>query len=804
MASSQAQPSPPLAAEAIAASRRAAFKLFLALYLPLALVLSGIIYGILKIEGSLQMATLGAHESEQVKVAGNALNSYFKASDSDLMILAHAPAVKRFLESGSRADKEQVAELFSVMSQEKQIYEKIRYFDADGMEVVRVNMINGKAEVTPEKELQNKRGRYFFKDSFRLSAGEVYVSPLDLNVENNQLEIPYRPMLRFGTPVFNRAGEKKGVVLINVSGKELLEDFRRNIGGDHYAMLINREGYWLSHINPALVWGFMFGNDLSFAKYYPSEWKIISSHREGSFSTPNGLFTYSTDYPLLAKQRSSTGSALPGGSSAGELAKQEYYWKVVSLVPFGERPSDEFARHRLTFTVYGMALALLAILVWYLAVTMASRGQWRQAVFENEMRLREITAHLGEGLYVSDEHGIITFINPEAAQLLGWAEKELVGKDEHNIFHRMTPDGISIPTTACPVHQAIITGQAHRAFNDWFVRKDGTFVPVSVTASPIIRNGEIAGAVAAFRDITQRLDAEKVLRESEERFRSAMNHAPIGMAIVSLEGRFMQVNHALCDIVGYEAEELARLTYNDITHPDDLEAGPANAQRLLNGEIGFLQIEKRYIHKDGQIVWVQVTTSAIGDSLGKPLYFISQIENITERKRAQKEISLLAYYDTLTGLPNRRLLLDRLNQSIAKARRYQRSVAVMFMDLDKFKKINDTLGHDIGDELLKVVAARLNACVRSEDTVSRQGGDEFIVLTEINIPQDAALVAEKILKAMSEPVSVSGHAMHVTASIGIAIFPANAENAQELMKKADSAMYSAKKAGRNRYLFYQA
>jgi diguanylate cyclase (GGDEF)-like protein/PAS domain S-box-containing protein len=270
------------------------------------------------------------------------------------------------------------------------------------------------------------------------------------------------------------------------------------------------------------------------------------------------------------------------------------------------------------------------------------------------------------------------------------------------------------------------------------------------------------------------------------------------------DGHFTEVNQSLCNLLGYTREELLRLTFTDITHPNDRAITSERAMQLLEGKIKSSQLEKLCLRKDGQSVWVQVTVSLLRDCSGEPLTFIGQLEDITERKRSQEEIRQLAYYDVLTGLPNRRLLLDRLSQTLAQAQRYHRSLAVMFLDLDHFKEINDTLGHDVGDELLKLVAERLELCVRGGDTVSRQGGDEFvIILSEISRQKDAALVAEKILEMLNTPITIQEHKLKITTSIGIAIYTVDSEDdGSRLMKKADVAMYQAKEAGRNGFRFF--
>lgn len=301
-----------------------------------------------------------------------------------------------------------------------------------------------------------------------------------------------------------------------------------------------------------------------------------------------------------------------------------------------------------------------------------------------------------------------------------------------------------------------------------------------------------------------RRESARLLRESEARFRSILENAPTGIAVAAPDGRFVEVNQSFCRLLGYTRRELLQLTLFDITHPEDRETTATQADSLLSGDISQSQIEKRIIQKSGRIVWVQATVSLLRDDAGAPLHYVGQVEDITERKRTQEEIRQLAYYDVLTGLPNRRLLLDRLNLAQAQARRHRRSLAVMFLDLDHFKEINDTMGHAAGDELLKVVAERLELCVRGGDTVSRQGGDEFvIILSEIAQEQDAALVAEKIRDILQSPIVIDGEELTVTTSIGIAVYSVESQDdSARLLKKADIAMYEVKAAGRNGFRFY--
>ena len=313
--------------------------------------------------------------------------------------------------------------------------------------------------------------------------------------------------------------------------------------------------------------------------------------------------------------------------------------------------------------------------------------------------------------------------------------------------------------------------------------------------------GKIVSLLSVTRDVSEQKRVEMALRESEKRFRDTLEHAPIGMTVASLKGQILLANKAFCNMLGYDKDELESMRFSDFTHPDDLHKSLSLRQQLLENTIDSYQSEKRYMHKSGCVVWVQISVTTLRDDSGIPTRFVAQIEDVSQRKRDHELIHQLAYYDTLTNLPNRRLLTDRFDQAIAQAKRYRRSLAVMFLDLDHFKEINDRYGHDVGDELLKEVADRIAKCVRVGDTVSRQGGDEFIVvLPEVSQQEDAEAVARKILDALATPIPVGTQALRVTTSIGVSIRPVDgSENATDLMKKADMAMYAAKDAGRNQF-----
>src|SRR5882724_2963028 len=290
------------------------------------------------------------------------------------------------------------------------------------------------------------------------------------------------------------------------------------------------------------------------------------------------------------------------------------------------------------------------------------------------------------------------------------------------------------------------------------------------------------------------------LRESEERFRSAFDHAA-GMALVAPDGKWIEVNRSLSDILGYSEKELLSIDFQMLTHHSDLNSILEQLNKLQSGATTALQMEKRLVHKNGDIIWVLLSVTGV-HHVGQPsLNFIFQIQDITDRKRAEERLVHDAFHDALTGLPNRVLFMDHLKQSLGRARgRKHLPFAVLFLDFDRFKLINDSLGHMVGDQLLIAIAGRLKANIRPGDTVARLGGDEFTILLEgLNQSNEVEVVAARLLKSLSLPFNLSGHEVFTTASIGIAHSTMGYQYAEDMLRDSDIAMYRAKTLGKARF-----
>lgn len=511
---------------------RKSMNAFMLLFLLLGSLLGGMVVVFYQLQTQNYDERMCAEERHSVALQLAVTRNHFTSIISDLSFLAEQEDLKAYLEAPSAQLLTPVSSEYLTYSISKKIYDQIRFLDERGEEIIRVNYGAGTPAIVPLGKLQSKQKRYYFLDTFNLQKGEIFISPLDLNVEHGEVELPLKPMIRFGAPVFDQSGSKRGIVLLNYLGQNLL-DLVDDVGAVSRGetMLLNNDGYWLKHPDSRLEWGFMFSDrgNLTFARQAPDIWQQILASPTGQIRTDRGIYTFATLNPL----ENQTGMF---GTTEG------YSWKIVSFIS---------------------------------AESLASYSQ--QLMFN--------LFALGAGLFL-------------------------------------------VAATAA-----------------WF----------------------------------------------------------LAMAV-------------------------------------------------------------------------------------------------TRRKLYQAQLFSLAHFDNLTNLPNRTLFFDRMSQALELAKRYSRQCALLYIDLDGFKYVNDSLGHDAGDKLLVAVAERMGRCCRSSDTLARLGGDEFaILLAEVNNIQGAEVCAAKILAELQEPFSLPQGEATVGASIGVALCPAHGATLDALLNSADQAMYLSKSRGKNTY-----
>ncbi len=523
---------------------RKAMWLFFIIFLSISTLVAGLIHLFYRVQTGSHLDGLLVREQQAIALESHQALQSLGGVLTDLVYLRHQNELQDFFEGDHQA-LDEVANEYLHFALAKQMYDQIRLIDLEGQELVRINLNDGRARRVPRHELQNKAHRYYVKNTLTLGPEEIFVSPLDLNMEHGKVEYPLKPMLRFVTPVYDSLGKRRGIIVLNYKAQSFLNHLR-NIGSnaDGDSMLLNQDGHWLLSPQREDEWGFMFAErkDRTFGADFPTEWHTVLDEPTGQFLTDQGLFTYTTLFPFDQFGPEELPAAGPDLREVIVSNSNQGFWKLVSHIPT-ERIGQYGSRLKTRLMTLGAALLLLAA-----------------------------------------------------------------------------------------------TGSAF-----------------------------IALALSRHR-----------------------------------------------------------------------------------------------------------------------LY--------------QAQLEVMAHFDLLTGLPNRALFFDRLIQTLEQARRYDRPFGLLYIDLDNFKDVNDTLGHDAGDQLLAIMGKRLQNVCRKADTVGRLGGDEFVVLlSEVEGRPGCEAVAEKILEGMKEPVRLRGATRVITVSIGIGLYPEDGETADDLLTRSDQAMYQSKMKGKNQY-----
>ncbi len=466
---------------------------------------------------------------------------------------------------------------------------------------------------------------------------------------------------------------------------------------------------------------------------------------------------------------------------------------IVSKIDLAEI-RDPFIRSGLISIMIGVVLTLLG--AWaFQRVTQPLLERTRRS----EARMRLLLNSAGEGIYGIDIKGDCIFANLTCVELLGYAsDEELLGQHMHQLIHHHHADGKVYPVKDCQIYRAVQQVRGIKMDNEVFWRKDGSSFPCEYYSHPIIENGICSGAVVSFKDISERRHAEEQGRLASTVF----DNISEGIMVTDAQRRILRVNRAFTQMTGYSAEEVMGkspgILHSDRQSPEfytDMWKTLETTGRW-NGEIWNRR-------KNGEAYPQLETISAVFDDQGELTHYVAAFADISALKETEFRLQHLAHHDALTGLPNRLLFNARFELSIQRAERNKLTLAILFIDLDGFKSINDLHGHETGDALLQEMAQRMNSLLRREDTVSRLGGDEFaILLGGVFSNAEIDMLAQKILDAINAPLLIMGKVLSVSGSIGISLFPDDGSGMADLLKKADKAMYLAKHAGKNRFAYY--
>ncbi|MDI6743718.1 MAG: PAS domain S-box protein, partial [Smithella sp.] len=417
-----------------------------------------------------------------------------------------------------------------------------------------------------------------------------------------------------------------------------------------------------------------------------------------------------------------------------------------------------------------------------------------------EEKYRTILENIHEGYFEVDLAGNFTFFNDSVCRVLGYSREELAGMNNR----QYTPD----KETANKVYQAYnyvyTTGTPLKEVGWNIVRKDGAVRYVEGSISLLKdSSGKPIGFRGITHDVTERKKAEEALSQSEEKYRSILENIQEAYFEVDHAGNFTFFNDSLCRITGCSREELSGANYKQFSDKENSKNVFIVFNKVFTTGQPTDGFDWLIIRKDGSKRYIEASVSLKIDSPGKPCGFKGVIRDITERKRIEQELNHMATHDVLTGLPNRLMFSQLLNHAIQSALRNKKQLAVFFIDLDRFKTINDSLGHEAGDLLLKEMSSRFKQTLRTVDVVGRLGGDEFIIMMEdFTDLKQVETLAHKVLSTVIKPMAIMGEECRITASIGISVYPRDGKDEQTLMKNADIAMYYAKEQGKNNFQFY--
>jgi len=635
-------------------------KSFLLIFAPLTVFITAASLLFLGVKYNNSIQIIKENEYLQLDLATKSIVRDLENILPDMEILANESYLQDFVRSDDAINRKKIEKALRTFSRSRRIYKQIRFIDSHGVEKIRIDFDGNKASVMPGRILQNKNDRYYFHASKNLDPGELYVSPLDLNIENNKVVTPYEPTIRFATPVFNQDKLMSGIIVLNYNATNMLEHFDEMLAGSYgHIALLNEEGYWLRSHKKHREWAFMFNKDIRFDLVHPNEWLDIQTNDKGQIRTDKGLFTYVSIFPLNLIGGYNKTNSDTDFSAYHHIDPYSYVWKIISDVP------DKTLKNILTKEIFGLI-------------------------------------------------GIV-----------------------------------------------------------WLI-------------------GELIGLIASWYLALSYLERKK-LRKINDLHAKIYDSSTDGIIITNINQKIIDINQAFQNICGYNRDEVIGNKPNMFSSGRHDKTFYQTLWTTLNTK-GYWEGEICNRHKNGSIYteWIRIT--AIRNTLGKVTNYISLVSDITQKKTTEEQLLKHAHHDPLTGAHNRLSFDERLIHDLQLAKRNSSLLAILYLDLDKFKPINDTYGHHAGDVILQNVTDRILNNIRSTDTLARLGGDEFaIILTQLENRQDIEKISQSLQGAIQAHNIIDGKKIYVDVSIGYALYPDDGNTEKELIAKADKEMFKNKR-----------
>lgn len=659
-------------------------KHLLLLWLPLVLLL-GLVIGLLYSSQVHNItATAEGNGQQWVKIAEHTVNAELGQLHSDVLYLAGHATLQRWLATGDAAAQQQFSRDLLTFAARRGRYDQLRFIDLQGQEQVRINWHGGWAQASPSAELQDKADRYYVRNTLALKRDEIYVSPFDLNIEHGKLEQPIKPMIRFGTPVFDGQGRKRGLIVVNYLGQRLLDQLKTiPATTDNHLWLLNRQGDWLLGPDPTLEWGFMYPQraPARFEHRFPAAWaRMQQAPIHGQFMVEAGLFTYARAAPLQ--------------DSAGV---SEADWTLVSHLPATALAQYIRPVMQQLLAVFIVLAVLLAVLSGVIVRAGERRRQNEARVRASEARFRGLFDSAPDPIVIVDQTGSITLANARAEKTFGYESDELFGKSiEILVPERFREAHVANRTQYMDNPATRPMGEGAELYG---LRKDGSTLPVEISLSPLQTDqGKLVTSI--IRDISERKRAEALKQQAQKRYQELITNLPVGVYrnTPGQTGRFLEVNPAMVGMFEADsAEQLLASTVNEL-YCDPAERAAFSEKILRHGHVNSEEVHLKTLH--GREFDAAITAVMKRDEHGG-IFFDGIVEDITERKHSEQRIQQLNKH-----LQSRAIELEAINHELeAFSYSVSHDLRAPLRAMDGFSR---TLLHEYSDRLDEKGRDRLN------------------------------------------------------------------------------------------------